>query len=176
MEPTQGGGGAGGASPPVHPKKPPKNLWKKAFLKAFAKIGSITAAATAVGVTRWAVHKAMARSDDFRRQVDAAAEECTDRLEAIAVQRATRDENPSDLLLIFLLKARKPEKYRDNYRIETTGADGGPIAVSGTPGAVVILPGEDFEKTAAEYLREKHGNPQNPPAGGTSDPIPPVEG
>ena len=37
-------------------------------------------------------------------------------LEDVAVQRATAAEHPSDVLLIFLLKAAKPEKYRDSAR------------------------------------------------------------
>jgi len=33
----------------------------------------------------------------------------------------------SDTLLIFLLKAHRPDKYRDNVRHEVTGKDGSPI-------------------------------------------------
>jgi hypothetical protein len=33
----------------------------------------------------------------------------------------------SDTLLIFLMKGARPEKYRDNARVEHTGKDGGPI-------------------------------------------------
>ena len=33
----------------------------------------------------------------------------------------------SDLLLIFYAKGLNPEKYRDNYRVEHTGAGGGPV-------------------------------------------------
>lgn len=33
----------------------------------------------------------------------------------------------SDILLIFLMKGLAPQKYRDNYRIEHTGAEGGPV-------------------------------------------------
>lgn len=36
----------------------------------------------------------------------------------------------SDTLAIFLLKAHAPEKYRDNSRVELTGADGGPVELS----------------------------------------------
>jgi hypothetical protein len=35
----------------------------------------------------------------------------------------------SDTLLIFLLKASDPGRYRDNMRIEHTGAEGGPMEV-----------------------------------------------
>ena len=36
----------------------------------------------------------------------------------------------SDLLLIFLLKARRPTVYRENARLELTGVGGGPIATT----------------------------------------------
>lgn len=32
-------------------------------------------------------------------------------------------------LLIFLLKARRPEVYRESLRVEQTGADGGPVEI-----------------------------------------------
>jgi hypothetical protein len=35
----------------------------------------------------------------------------------------------SDTLAIFLLKGGKPEKYRDNARMELTGANGGPLVI-----------------------------------------------
>ena len=38
----------------------------------------------------------------------------------------------SDTLAIFLLKAHNPEKYRDNAKLELTGANGGPVQVSDT--------------------------------------------
>jgi hypothetical protein len=37
--------------------------------------------------------------------------------------------NVSPTLLIFLLKAMRPAKYRETFRVENTGADGGPIRV-----------------------------------------------
>jgi hypothetical protein len=36
----------------------------------------------------------------------------------------------SDTLAIFLAKSHNPEKYRDNSRMELTGADGGPVQIS----------------------------------------------
>src|SRR5207253_2000949 len=38
-------------------------------------------------------------------------------LEAVAIKRA---HDGSDVLLIFLLKARRPDVYRDNHRVEHT--------------------------------------------------------
>lgn len=44
----------------------------------------------------------------------------------------------SDTLAIFLLKAHVPEKYRDNSRVELTGARGGPLQISDTERAARI--------------------------------------
>jgi hypothetical protein len=35
----------------------------------------------------------------------------------------------SDTLMIFLLKAHRPEKYRDNYKVELSGVGGGPVEI-----------------------------------------------
>jgi hypothetical protein len=41
----------------------------------------------------------------------------------------TRRYSPA--LLIFMLKARRPETYRDNAVVRVTGHDGGPVQVEG---------------------------------------------
>lgn len=126
--------------------------WRAAFLEAFRKTGIVTVAAKAAGVKRQTVSMAMVRNPEFKAEVDAAGEEASDYLEAVAVQRATREADPSDTLLIFLLKGRRPAKFRDNYRLEHTGADGAPIvpAVS-AQGAVILLPQDRFFELAEKY-------------------------
>jgi hypothetical protein len=42
--------------------------------------------------------------------------------------RRSRDDY-SDTLLIFMLKGRRPEKFRDNARVEMTGEDGGRMSL-----------------------------------------------
>lgn len=44
----------------------------------------------------------------------------------------------SDTLAIFLLKGAMPEKYRENTRMELTGANGGPVQISDTERAAKI--------------------------------------
>ena len=44
-----------------------------------------------------------------------------------AIQTPLTIKKYSDVLLIFLLKAHRPEKYRDNVRHEHSGPGGGPI-------------------------------------------------
>jgi len=65
----------------------------------------------------------------------------------------------SDTLAIFLLKAHDPAKYRDNTRMELTGANGGPVQIG------------DTERTArlaalvAAAQRRAEGEDDDPAAG-----------
>jgi hypothetical protein len=54
----------------------------------------------------------------FAREWAEIEEASTEQLERIAVRRASEG---SDVLLIFLLKARRPEVHRDHHRVEHTG-------------------------------------------------------
>lgn len=66
---------------------------------------------------------------DFAAEADAAIERGTDKLEDIAMERASRPLDGSDTLLIFLLKARRPGRYRETTRHELTGPDGKELTV-----------------------------------------------
>lgn len=118
-----------------HPKK-------RAFLAAFAHLGSVTRAARAAKIDRTS-HFLWKRDDsDYARAFEDAQAISADVLEDAAVGRA-RDgiDKPvfhqgkicgyireySDTLLIFLLKGAKPEKFRDKSSIEHTGKDGTPL-------------------------------------------------
>ena len=67
-------------------------------------------------------------------------------------------EGGSIAAIIFALKAARPHLYRDNYRVELTGRDGGPIstatAVGGTVNHHLHLSGEDLERIAASGLED----------------------
>jgi hypothetical protein len=63
----------------------------------------------------------------FKAMAESAIEDGTDMLEDIARERASND---SDTLLIFLLKGRRPDKFRDNQTLRHEGPDGGPLTVS----------------------------------------------
>ena len=78
------------------------------------------------------------RSEDFAAQWDEALEEGTDLLDAEARRRAvTGIDKPvyykgkvvgsitkySDRLLMFLLKAHRPQKFRDGVKVEQPGAN-----------------------------------------------------
>lgn len=88
------------------------------FLSALAAGQSVTAAAEQIGLTRQAMYKAKAANQGFARLWEEAIEAGTDILEDEAVRRA---KDGSDVLLIFLLKARRPDKYRENIKHEQSG-------------------------------------------------------
>lgn len=120
---------------------------KRAFLKHFAEYGNVSAAAKAAGVERNTVYAWQERDDQFVAAFREAELVATEVLEHEARRRAVEGvENTkgiydrqgnlmaeetetkySDTLLIFLLKARAPDKYRENRSIEVSGPNGLPI-------------------------------------------------
>ncbi len=108
----------------------------RAFLAAYSETGSIPAAAQIAGCERSTHRTSWMQNEDYRKAFAAAKEEAIDVLETEAIRRATRGtDRPvfhkgkpcgtireySDILLIFLLKAARPEKYRDNHKVEHSG-------------------------------------------------------
>ena len=132
-------------SPDVARKRGRKRDWGRAFLDAFRQIGVVTPAAAAAGVSRHAVRKRCLRDPAFARKYAEALEESTERLESLAFARAASQKDPSDLLLIFLLKARRPEMYREQRLLQHVGPGGGPVSVE-----VGIKP-EDLERAREAY-------------------------
>lgn len=112
------------------------------FLDALRDGLSVTAACVDAGIARRTAYEWREADEEFRQAWDEAVEEGTDRLEDEAKRRA-RDgvtepiyykgmkvgevQRHSDTLMIFLLKARRPDKYKDRIANEHTGKDGGPI-------------------------------------------------
>ncbi len=92
---------------------------KKRFLAALAAGHSVKTAADAAGIARQTVYRWRQEDEDFARAWDDAVEDGTDLLEDEALRRALEG---SDTMLIFLLKARRPEKYRDTHRVQHDGA------------------------------------------------------
>jgi len=103
---------------------------QRAFLEAFVIAGNISGASRTSQVSR-DTHYAWLKDDPaYAAAYKVAADEAIDLLEQEARKRAISGARPSDLLLIFLLKAGRPEKYRE--RLEHTGKGGGPIQVKKT--------------------------------------------
>lgn len=87
--------------------------WRPIFLRVLRNSGNVRAACTAAGITRQAAYKAREGSTEFAEAWADAVEDAVDGLEAVAIERARRS---SDTLLIFLLKAHRPAKYRETSR------------------------------------------------------------
>lgn len=115
-----------------------------AFLDALRDGRSITAACIDAGVSRRTAYDWREADDEFRKEWDSAVDEGTDRLEDEAHRRA-RDgvakpvfqggkrvgtiQEYSDTLTIFLLKARRPEKFKERVSAEVSAPGGGPLQI-----------------------------------------------
>lgn len=102
---------------------------RKAFLLALSQGWSISRACRDAGISRQTYYDWSAAYPDFAADAEAAIESGTDKLEDIAMERASRPLDGSDTLLIFLLKARRPGRYRETTRHELTGPDGKELTV-----------------------------------------------
>lgn len=116
-----------------------------AFCAALAETCQVSKACVAVGITRQTAYEWRREIPEFAEAWKRAVEVGTSVLEDEAIRRAQEGwDEPvfhqgaqcgtvrkySDTLLIFALKAHNPEKYRDNHRMELTGADGGPVVIT----------------------------------------------
>ena len=125
-------------------QKKGRRSWKPLFLDTLRGTGNVRLAASNAGVARQVVYRARDSSATFRVDWDEAIEEARELLEAEARRRAAVGiDEPvfykgevvghirkySDNLLMFLLKAHWPEKFRENVSIDqrVSGQDGGPI-------------------------------------------------
>lgn len=97
----------------------------KAFLTAYAETGNITSASQAVGIDRTLHYHWLTMYTDYADAFQTAKDAFADRLEDIAMSRIL---NPGkgiggDVLLITLLNAHKPEKYRGVQVDDTTAKE-----------------------------------------------------
>jgi hypothetical protein len=119
---------------------------KEIFLAELAKTGNISASCKAADLARMTAYDHRAADEAFRAAWDEAIDIYIDSLEREADRRAVEgctkkkflkngepvidpetgeqyvEREYSDTLLIFRLKALKPDKYRENQSIEHSGA------------------------------------------------------
>lgn len=102
---------------------------KRIVIRSLIRWGNIGRAVKATGYTRASIFLMKKADPVFAQAWDEAIELGTDALEREAVRRATKgvtrsrrlgqtivkEKEYSDLLLIFLLKARRPDKYRERH-------------------------------------------------------------
>lgn len=111
--------------------------WHEPFLEALRELGQVAAACRAAGVGRSLAYLHRQDDPEFAEAWDDAVQSGLDHLEEEAARRAVKGvERPvfhkgqpvgtvkeySDTLLIFLLKGGRPEKYRDNHKVELGGS------------------------------------------------------
>lgn len=85
------------------------------FLKAYAKSGVMSYSAAQAGTTVATVRKWIKKYPKFGMKVEEMRERFVDDLEMVAIERA---REKSDALMALLLKANRPEKYRENVKMD----------------------------------------------------------
>jgi hypothetical protein len=148
-------------------KKRESRAWVPKFLEALSKLGNVRLACSHAEVSRNVAYVHRNTNAEFAERWDDAMDEAVDLLEhecrrraahGVERERWTRigtDENGrplfkmivereySDVLLMFLIKGARPEKYRDNFDLKTLVAtiasaqehtDGGKPRVAKAPG------------------------------------------
>ena len=123
-----------------NPNRSRARAWKPVFLRVLDEQRSVTLAAEAAGVHLSTVYEARRTDAAFGEAWAGVETKLTESLEREAVRRAYDGwDEPvfqkgeqvgvvrkySDPLLMFLLRGRRPDVYRD--RTELTGPGGGPI-------------------------------------------------
>ena len=115
--------------------------WVPAFLAALRVDAHITNAAKLAGVPVRTMYDRRDRDPEFAEAMREALDQSVDDLELVARKRANES---SDVLLIFLLKANRPEKYRERHEVRHTGGTTVQIieeTVSDSPGPREAAPG-----------------------------------
>ena len=116
------------------------------FLALVGETGSVSAACATMNIGRSAIYDWKADDSDFAARLEAAQDRGTDWLEDQAVRRAAHGmDEPvfykgkivgyikrySDTLLMFTLKGRRPERWKERTAQELTGPNGGPVQIEG---------------------------------------------
>lgn len=145
----------GPGGPIAATKMTPKKVNK--FLKELARTGNVTLSCRLAAGTRDAFYK-LRRSDEvFAGQWDDAVQQAADNLEKEALRRAVAGvkepvyyrgqvcgfvKRYSDVLLIFLLKGMRPEKFRERYEHSTQ------------PGGLIVRAANISDDELAQIIRE----------------------
>jgi hypothetical protein len=92
---------------------------KPVFLREYPKHGTIIRTAEAVGISRTTFHRWREIDPQFAQDFIEADSKLTERLERTAYNIAVDNRHKAQAtLLIFLLKSRNPEKYKERIQQE----------------------------------------------------------
>jgi hypothetical protein len=159
--------------------------WQEAYLELFASNGRHYETCRTIGVSHATVWRERQRNEDFAVRYKQAEERFVEVLQRESFRRAVEgvertvwfqgeavgtEKVYSDRLLEMELRRRDPS-YRDSYRVEHTGPDGGPIQVQAPPDAA------ERSRRAAALLADAGGLPdvegdvvdEDPPANGNGN-------
>lgn len=133
---------------------PEKEPWMDGFIDELRTGKSVTASALVAGISRNCVYVHRDKNPHFRKAWDDAIEQGSDALEDELLRRAKDGtlrpvyqqgvqcgevREYSDTLGIFLMKARRPEKYRDNVDVKHSGSIDHVVQLfTADPGEVVL--------------------------------------
>ena len=106
-----------------------------AFIASLRNSGNVRASCHAVGISRKTAYRWKEKWATFAAEWDEALEDSCDVLEAEARRRGM---SVSDRLLMFLLKAHRPEVFGEKQQVDIT-SDGKQI------GPIIFLPAVDGE-------------------------------
>ena len=130
------------------------NRVRETFLAALRETCNVSEAARTARISRNTAYEHRKADPAFAEAWDEAEQEAADKLEREAWRRSVEGTDKpvvykgeitgtykeySDRMLELLLKAHRPEKFKDRVSNEHMGKDGGPIAVAETPASRRLL-------------------------------------
>ena len=92
------------------------------FIELYSSGYTSFAAARRVGLSTLTINRYKKKNPEFMARWKEAYDEFTHFLENKAEEMARSAISTSPVMLIFMLKARKPSVYRDNVKMEHTGS------------------------------------------------------
>lgn len=110
---------------------------KREWLDAFERMGTVVHACKETETARSTVYNWRQHDEAFALEWADVEEVTTERMEREAYRRAVEgvrrdvlyqgtkvgeEQHYSDTLMIFMLKARRPDKYRENVKMELSGS------------------------------------------------------
>lgn len=93
------------------------------FLRRYAEGGTVREHAHALGVSHVAIFRLKNRDEEFEKEFLVAQETNTDLLEDHLARMATTAGTPGNVTALFgTLRARRPNVWRENFKVEHGGA------------------------------------------------------
>lgn len=132
------------------------------FLQCLIDTGNVSRAAASIGISRTRMYELKKEDEAFAQAWDEAVDIGIDHLEEEARRRAYQGTDKpvfyqgyqcgtireySDTLMIFLLKAHRPDKFKERVVNEHTGEGGGPIRR-------VDMTAEEFRQIAGDLVKD----------------------